>query len=322
MDNNSFKKMRKEFRNLKPKKSTVYIIKKLLSVFVVLIMVSVVFSGVVDKYFSEVGSPTANQPNPYDWIIEDGDVVVRSDEELILNGDLIIKPGGNLTLNNVNLKFNSTLSNSLKLEVQANNTGNYSKMGELNILNSNITITDPDGDHYFEFIIKGNATIYNTKLSYIGGSDPVSGIQIYSDNVIISKCTIEHCKYSGLYISADPIIFENTISGNKYGIYYESAHVNLTSCLGQSTSDKFGMTVSAVSDLNNDSFDDIVIGVPYADCNGNNNGSVYIFYNNENIEIDDLNLEDADLIIQGETSGGLFGSSIDTAGDLNGDSIP
>jgi hypothetical protein len=311
----------KIFKTIKPKRTTWELTRQLCSIFVIFIMVSVAFSGVVNKYFSEVGSPIPDQPNPYDWIIEDGDIVVRTDEDLILNGDLIVKPGGNLTLNNVKIQFNSSAGTNLKFEVESNITGNYSKMGELNIFNSNITVKDDDGNHFFDFIIRGNATIYNSEISYVGGSDPISGIQVYSDNVIISESEISNCKYAGIYVSADPIIFYNEIYDNKYGIYYKNSQVNITDIEGTNAHDKLGYSVSAVADLNNDSYDDIVIGVPYDDSNGPNTGAIYGFYCNDNIEIDDLELDDADLIIQGENPGDLFGSTINIAGDLNNDSI-
>jgi len=73
------------------------------------------------------------------------------------------------------------------------------------------------------------------------------------------------------------------------------------------TSD-FGFSVSTAGDVNNDGFDDVIVG---AEGYNNFTGRAYIFYGGSSMD------NTADVTFNGE--GGWFGVSVSTAGDVNND---
>ena len=73
----------------------------------------------------------------------------------------------------------------------------------------------------------------------------------------------------------------------------------------------YGTSVAYAGDLNNDGFNDIMVGAPDA-----NAGEVYIYFGGEEIE------NSPDIILQGEFSGDGFGQSMEALGDMNGDGFP
>ncbi len=71
-------------------------------------------------------------------------------------------------------------------------------------------------------------------------------------------------------------------------------------------------------DLNNDGFDDVVIGAPLEGRGGTETGSVYVFWGpTQEIE----NASDADLILVGDKPLGRLGHEVDAVGDINGDGV-
>ncbi|ODS23270.1 hypothetical protein AB835_09625 [Candidatus Endobugula sertula] len=77
--------------------------------------------------------------------------------------------------------------------------------------------------------------------------------------------------------------------------------------------DGFGASVSGIGDINNDGYDDMVIGAIYADPNGSNSGSAHVVVGNTGAMLYTLN---------GNAAGDRFGTSVSGAGDTNGDGVP
>ena len=82
---------------------------------------------------------------------------------------------------------------------------------------------------------------------------------------------------------------------------------------GAKSNDYFGASVSTAGDLNNDGFDDFVIGAEGNDENGSNVGSAYIYFGRETVS------NSPDLTLAGNNKDGNFGSTISFAGDVNSD---
>ncbi len=106
----------------------------------------------------------------------------------------------------------------------------------------------------------------------------------------------------------------NSSNGN----YMQAAFANVT-ITGAASGDHFGWDVSDAGDVDNDGYDDIIVGAP-----DTTNGNAYIFYgkglNWEEVTGDgswDLASTSANVTITGGASGDDFGASVSGAGDYN-----
>ena len=93
-------------------------------------------------------------------------------------------------------------------------------------------------------------------------------------------------------------------------IFNSIADVILT---GAAASDFFGSSVSAAGDVNGDGYDDVVVGANSNDAGGNDAGRAYIYFGGSSMN------NTADVILTGAAANDAFGSSVSTAGDVNGD---
>ena len=90
--------------------------------------------------------------------------------------------------------------------------------------------------------------------------------------------------------------------------------------------DNSGFSVSSAGDINGDGYDDLIIGAPFADPNGDSEaGETYIVYGGANApgrngELDLSSLDGTNgFILTGIDAGDRSGTSISSAGDVNGD---
>ena len=104
---------------------------------------------------------------------------------------------------------------------------------------------------------------------------------------------------------------------------------------GINENDRSGYSVSTAGDVNGDGVDDLLIGAPDADANGNfNNGLTYVVFGSSTgvvgsggvLELSALNnttaaTGTAGLVINGIDAFDTAGTSVSTAGDVNGDDI-
>ena len=81
---------------------------------------------------------------------------------------------------------------------------------------------------------------------------------------------------------------------------------------GDSTGDRFGISVSGASDVNGDGFDDLIVGAYQDDNNGTDSGSARVLSG-----FDGSFLYNFD----GDSAGDEFGWSVSGVGDVNGDGI-
>ena len=87
---------------------------------------------------------------------------------------------------------------------------------------------------------------------------------------------------------------------------------------GENIGDKAGTTVSSAGDVNGDGFDDIVVNAPFNDSAASDAGIIYIVYGSGSMP-SSVQLSNADVKLTGESSGDQVGTSISSAGDVNGD---
>lgn len=92
---------------------------------------------------------------------------------------------------------------------------------------------------------------------------------------------------------------------------------------GEADGDKFGQSVSGAGDVNGDGFDDLIIGAPGTSQNGSNSGASYVVFGKAGAFPATLALSTLDgtsgLKLVGAAANDDLGSSVDAAGDVNGD---
>jgi len=123
-----------------------------------------------------------------------------------------------------------------------------------------------------------------------GYSDIVVGIQEKDGSVNIGKCYV--------YFGGDPINSEPDLVIS-----------------GEAPDDYFAYSLMGLGDINNDGYDDIVVGAPNSDVNGPVSGKAYIYFGGAASDFDDI----ADVTIDGQTAGGAFGHAVAFSGDINND---
>ncbi|MDP3549336.1 MAG: cadherin-like domain-containing protein [Novosphingobium sp.] len=92
---------------------------------------------------------------------------------------------------------------------------------------------------------------------------------------------------------------------------------------GDVADDRAGFSVSSAGDINGDGFADLIIGAPRGDNGGSNAGEAYVIFGNAgttraNIDLTSLAASDG-FIIHGNAGDDQAGSSVSSAGDINGD---
>lgn len=109
---------------------------------------------------------------------------------------------------------------------------------------------------------------------------------------------------------------ENGTDAGKVYLYLGSADT-IHSCdmelLGESAGDRFGESISPAGDLNNDGFDDFIIGSSGNDENVTDAGKIYVYFGGPNF--DNFQYK----TIAGTLSDAGFGCSVSNAGDFNND---
>ena len=92
--------------------------------------------------------------------------------------------------------------------------------------------------------------------------------------------------------------------------------------LSDGTSGDTGFSMSSAGDVNNDGFDDVIVGNPLDALGGNDAGAAYVVFGSATPgEVDLINLSAGvgGFKIFGESAGDEVGHSVSSAGDINGD---
>lgn len=104
----------------------------------------------------------------------------------------------------------------------------------------------------------------------------------------------------------------STSTGRTY-VFYGGSSMNNTADVvmtGEAASTFFGWSVSTAGDVNGDGYSDVLVG---ATGHNSNTGKAYIYFGGATMN------NVADVTFLGEASGNTFGTSVSSAGDVNGD---
>ncbi len=182
------------------------------------------------------------------------------------------------------------------------------------------TAGDIDNDGYDDVIVGGYSHYNGTGIAHIykGGPtmDNIADITITGERIdnffgfsVSNGGDINGDGYDDILVGANKY---NVRTGKVY-IYYGASQMDNTAdftLTGEGAGNNFGYSVSTAGDVNNDGYDDIIVGA-YGYNFGT--GRAYIYFGGRTTD------RIADVIMTGKVTDGFFGYSVSTAGDVNGD---
>ncbi|MCB0728583.1 MAG: FG-GAP repeat protein [Ignavibacteriae bacterium] len=121
--------------------------------------------------------------------------------------------------------------------------------------------------------------------------------------------------YSDVIVGANKNDAGGSDAGRAY-IFFGGTNMNNTADViltGAAAFDRFGKSVSSSGDVNGDGYSDVIVGAYYNDAAGTDAGRAYIYFGGSSMN------NTADVIFTGEASNDRFGTSVSSAGDVNGD---
>jgi hypothetical protein len=137
-------------------------------------------------------SYTANSPGESENLTINNDLFIGANQTLryanmvlIINGNITINATGKLILDNVDLFLNNTEFRSINIYVKA--------LGSLKVLGSRIRANSVETCSSIIFYKNSTGNLINSTFKTLGmGNSDATGIQIYSNNVELSNCTIQY----------------------------------------------------------------------------------------------------------------------------------
>lgn len=186
---------------------------------------------------------------------------------------------------------------------------------------------DVNGDGYSDVIIGaiGNNSARGIAYIHFGGTVPDNTPEVTltgaaaGDNFgwsVSGTGDVNGDGYDDVIVGA----LYNDAGGSNAGrayLYFGGAAMNSVADViftGAAADDNFGSSVSDAGDVNADGYPDIIIGAPGNDAGGGNEGRAYVYFGGAIMN------NTADILLnEGLSNNDLFGTSVSSAGDVNGD---
>jgi FG-GAP repeat/Secretion system C-terminal sorting domain len=121
--------------------------------------------------------------------------------------------------------------------------------------------------------------------------------------------------YSDIIVGAPQNSAGGSFVGRAY-IYFGGPNMSTTPNViltGGAIGEELGTSVASAGDVNGDGFSDVIVGAPYNGAGGPNAGRAYIYFGGPNMSTT------PNIVLTGPAAAGRFGSSVASAGDVNGD---
>ncbi len=152
-------------------------------------------------------------PSTGTWIVNQTTIV--EDEDIILNGSIVVTENGSLILKNSTLTFNMSYDGEYNITVMANGS----------LYMNNTHISSMNNYRYAIFLFAGaNLELYGSNLDYVGFNDAFPGLVIYCDNAIIQDTNISS-GYIGVLMNGS-----NNISINNCHIEASNINIEIINC--------------------------------------------------------------------------------------------
>ncbi len=192
------------------------------------------------------------------------------------------------------------------------------------------TAGDVNGDGYDDIIASasllsdpwGNLDAGHAHI-YLGGASPATTPDLVLSGeapgdhfgIVSSAGDMNGDGYADVVVGA-PFNDAGGLEAGRAYVYFGGAAMDSIADLtltGAAAGDVFGYAARTAGDVNGDGYDDLVIGAYGSDAGGTNTGRAYIYFGGPSPDAT------PDLILTGTVAGGMFGASVGTAGDMNGD---
>ncbi|MFA6028182.1 MAG: integrin alpha [Patescibacteria group bacterium] len=202
-------------------------------------------------------------------------------------------------------------------------------------------VGDVDNDGYDDFIISADDfnsgagavyLYYGSSVRYSGTASVNSASARFNgvaggDSAgffVAPAGDVDNDGYADFLIGADGVDTGGSASGSVYLIYGRSSDYSGTTYslgtfpefIGEADGDYAGYSVFSAGDVDNDGYDDILIGAMSADSG---RGALYLFYGQNEDFTGDTDLSAANAKFTGEASDDYAGWTVSSAGDVNND---
>ena len=175
-------------------------LKKSFTMLYIVFLVSTAFS--VMNVFVAAGPPSSG-----DWIVTGTESY--SNQTIVLDGNLIVESGGNLTFKGVTLKMKCHYDGEYRITV---NPG-----GSFYVLENSI-ITSASLNKYSFFVWQDSTFRMNDSELHYCGWEGGAGLNIHSDDAVIENSLMSHNFYNVFVHSNGVVIRNNNITANEQGI--------------------------------------------------------------------------------------------------------